>query len=224
MPEPGDLRGDGLDRRRNLDVDGHRRVDGPANAQAGRVPTGRRQEGLEDLGPIGIAGQVPAHRIEAEGGVGDRPRDHAAGAQPRPVLTKDRAAGNPSPRWLQPDHAATRGRDTDRTTAIAAMTQRAEAGGDRRRGAARGTAGRPGLIDRITSWGEHRTLRHRPGAELGCIGLSQNGGALVLQATNGEAVELCDRLLEDQRPEAVAIAGKRCRFLDGDRNTLEQAQ
>ena len=167
---------------------------------------------------------MAAHRVEAERRIGDRPRDHSTGGETRPVLTQDRAAGDPPARWLQADHAAARGRDADRTTTVAAVAQRAEAGGDRRSSTAAGTAGGPGLIDRISGGREHRSLGNRAGAKLGGIRLSQNSGALVLQPANGEAVELRDRFLEDRRPEAVAISGERGCFLDRDGNALEQTQ
>ena len=224
MPVAGELGRHRLHRRCDFGVDRRRRVDSPADPQAGRVVPGCRQEGLQDLGPVGVARQVAAHRIETERRISDRSRDHAAGGEARPILTKDRAAGDPSARWLQAHHAAARGRNADRPTTVATVAQRAEAGGNRGRGAATRAARGPGLVDGISGGREHRTLGNRSGPELRRIRLSQNGGALVLQSSDGEAVDLCNRFLEVKRPEAVAITGERCRFLDGNRNPIEKAQ
>src|SRR2546421_234790 len=74
-------------------------------------------------------------------------------------------------------------------------------------GTAAGTAGCPRGIDRVPRRREHRSFGDRTRAELRRVGLSQNDGAFLLQACNGKAVDLGNRVFKHARGQAVAITG-----------------
>src|SRR5207253_10280588 len=165
-------------------------IDRPSDPERRRLALRRRQERLLGLGPVRITGQVPTHRAESERNVSHGSGDDAAGGQSGPVFTEQRTAGDPAARRLQSDNAATRRRDPDRSTAVAPVSKAAEPGGDGRRGATAGAARRPGPVNRVARRREHRTFGYRAGPKLRCVRLSQDDSPLLLQAPDGEAVDL----------------------------------
>ena len=224
MPEPGEFLRHGFHRTGYLRVNGRCRIDRPTDPQAQWLPLGGLEKRLRDFGPIRVTRQVAGHGIEAERGVRHRARDDPAGRQPGPVFAKQGATGDPPAGRLQPDDAATRGRDPDRATAVPAVGEATEPCGDGRGGAATGTTRRPALVNRVTGRRKHRTLGYRTGPELGRIRFPEDDRSLLFQTPDWEAVDLRDGFFEHPRGQAVAIAGQGRRLLDRDRHTVQQAQ
>ena len=90
--------------------------------------------------PIWIADGGTRHQIEHERGVANGARDRPRHRASAPAFAAQWCISDSASRGLDPEHAAARRRNPNRSAAVAALMQRAESGRARGRGAATGAS------------------------------------------------------------------------------------
>jgi hypothetical protein len=140
----------------------HLRVDEPV-ADAGKPPDPQSAH-LDAAGivrrlgtRIGIGGIEADDHVEARGDLGDGAGHGADVGRAREEIGLLDVRDTPE-RGFEPDDAAARGGDADGAAAVRAQRQRALAGGDGRRSAARRAAGGAEAIPRIARSAEERAV------------------------------------------------------------------
>ena len=164
-------------RRCDLRVDGFavRRIRRKGDPQ----PAGRTRDLLQ-IGSlrrgrgIGARRLRPLKRIEHRRAVADADAHDMTHRKARPALAAIRARRRARPRRLQAEHAAGRGRNADRSATVAGVSHRHNPCGNRRRCAARRSAGRVFKIPRIARRPMQPRLGRRHQPEFGTGALAVN--------------------------------------------------
>ena len=175
-------------------VDGRGRVVEPGRdaqvAQRRRPRPRQRQAPAGRLQPGG-AGQDVERQLEVVDGAGHRPHDAEIGVGERARGRRQMAAlRDDAERRLVPAHAAPVGRHADGAADVAAQLERREAGGDRRRGAARRPAGGARGVPRVVGDAEDRIVGLPVAGQRGRVGLAEDHRAGVAQAAHRLGVAL----------------------------------
>ena len=193
-------------------------VDGDADSQAGDAA-------VEARGVVGD-GRVERRRVERVG-AGDgvqhqRAVAHVAGERAdvveRPGERRDAALRRPAVGGLEPDGAAERGGDADRSAGVGADPDHARARGERRRRAAARAAGDAADVPRVAGG-----RGDRPVGELVGVGLPDHHHARREQVLDHDGVAVGDVALAHLRARRRRHTGGVAEVLDTEGDPVERA-
>ncbi len=187
----------------------------PGPRRAGEVAAGRR---LHERRQRARPGDRLQHQPQVLGGA----RDGTGDLQivPHPVA---RMRGHEPHRRPDPQHAAERRGDAQRSAQIGTLAQGDHAGRERGAAAARRSARTERRIPRVPRAAEDFVEGVAPSGELGRVGLAEDHRARGAQPLHHERVLGGDVVLVERRPERRAQALDRRDVLDADRQPAQEA-
>ena len=144
------------------------RLQGQGDPQPSRLAPGLLEEApFRRRRAVRISRDRTRNRIEKRGAVANGAAHAVLHREPGPAFAGVGRQRDPGPARLESEESAARGRDAARSTAAAGVGGRHDAGGDGRRGAARGTTGDVLQVPGVAGLPEHRGLGTGRQPELG---------------------------------------------------------
>ena len=177
----------------------------------------RRVEQLADL----RGGRL--HRVVEQPRIGDRCGERADVIE-LPAERHHARRGDVSPLGFEPDDAAGRGRNADRSARVGADRAERHAGRDRGRRSAARSARRSRRVVRIARRAEARVFAGRPERELVEVGLADEHRAGFAQAARDDGIRRGDVILADQRTRRGRRALLIDQILERDRNAVQRPE
>ena len=181
---------------------------------------GRTGAGAITVSPIARA----SHRVEERRGVAHGAADAELDRQT--ALVAKGSKRDASLARLQPDEATARGRDANRTAAVARMRERHHARRNGRRGSSARSTRRARDVPRVVGRAPGDRLGGRHAAQLGAVGASGDDESSVTEPTDQRGVRVGDDVRVLQRDVAVAdplARVRRVQILDEERHSTKRA-